>query len=65
MIAAENSTACEGHESTRRAGVNNVILLPVNVNRMMGLWIRIAPHSIHKPIAEHQRPADIPSKPRI
>ena len=25
MIAAENSTACEGHGSTRRAGANNVI----------------------------------------
>ena len=37
VIAAENSTACEDHEYTRRAGANNVILLPENVNRMMGL----------------------------
>ena len=42
-IAAENSTACEDHESTRRAGANNVILLPENVNRMMGQWIRFTP----------------------
>ena len=34
---AENSTACEEHESTRRAGAKNVILLPENVNRLMGL----------------------------
>ena len=39
--AAENSTAGEGHESTRRAGANNVILIPENVNWIMGLWIRI------------------------
>ena len=37
VIAAENSTACEDHESTRRAGAKNVIPLPENVNRMMGL----------------------------
>ena len=37
VIAAENSTACEGYESTRHAGANNVILLPENVNRIMGL----------------------------
>ena len=37
VIAAENSTACKDHESTRRAGANNVILLSENVNRMMGL----------------------------
>ena len=37
MIAAENSTACEEHESTRRAGAKNVILLLENVNRLMGL----------------------------
>ena len=35
VIAAENSTACEGHESTKRAGENNVILRPENVNWMM------------------------------
>ena len=28
---------CEGYESTRHAGANNVILQPDNVNRMMGL----------------------------
>ena len=27
VIAVENSTACEEHESTRRAGAKNVILL--------------------------------------
>ena len=43
VIAAENSTACEGHESSRRAGANNVILLSKNVNRMVGLWIRFTP----------------------
>ena len=37
VIAVENSTACEEHESTRRAGAKNVILLPENVNRLMGL----------------------------
>ena len=37
VIAAENSTAWEDHESTRPAGANNVILPPENVNRMMGL----------------------------
>ena len=30
-------SACEGYESTRHVGANNVILLPENVNRMMGL----------------------------
>ena len=35
VIAAENSTACEEHKSTRRAGAKNVILLPENVNRLM------------------------------
>ena len=43
VIATENSTACEGYKSTRRASANNVIILPENVNRMMGLWIRITP----------------------
>ena len=65
VIAAENSIAFEGHKSTRHTGANNVILLPENVNRMMGLWIRITPHSIHEPIAERQHSRDIPSKPRI
>ena len=37
VIAAENLTACEGYESTRHVGANNVILLQENVNRMMGL----------------------------
>ena len=37
MDPADNLTACEGYESTRHAGANNVILLQVNVNRMMGL----------------------------
>ena len=37
VIAAENLTACEGYESTRHAGANNVILLQENVNRLMGL----------------------------
>ena len=37
VIAAENLTACEGYESTRHAGANDDILLPENVNRMMGL----------------------------
>ena len=36
VIEAENSTACEGHKSTRCAGANNVILLLENVNRKMG-----------------------------
>ena len=36
-IAAENLTACAGYESTRHVGANDVILLPDNVNRMMGL----------------------------
>ena len=50
VIAAENSTACEDHESTRRAGANNVILLPENVNRMMGLWIRFTPTVFTSPL---------------
>ena len=37
VIAVENSTACEEHESTRCTGAKNVILLPENVNRLMGL----------------------------
>ena len=37
VIAVENSIACEGYESTRHAGTNNVILLPENVNQMMGI----------------------------
>ena len=39
MIAAENLTACEGYESTRRAGANNVILLPENINQEHSLCI--------------------------
>ena len=35
--AAENSTACEGREFTRRAGANNIILRQENVNPMMSL----------------------------
>ena len=50
VIAAENSTACEDHESTRRAGANNVILLPENVNRIMGLWIRFTPTVFTSPL---------------
>ena len=61
VIAAENSTAGEGHKSTRRAGANNVILLLENVNRMNQDYS----HSIHEPIVEHQCPGDIPCKPRI
>ena len=30
-----------------------------------GLMNQDYPHSIYEPIAEHQRPGDIPSKPRI
>ena len=41
QIVCENNSICEGHKSTKRAGANNIILLPENVNRMMGLWIRI------------------------
>ena len=33
VIAVENSTSCEEHESTRRAGAKNVILLPENVKK--------------------------------
>ena len=40
VIASENLTVYEGYESTRHTGSNDVILLPENVNRMMGLWIR-------------------------
>ena len=36
-IASENLKACEGYESTRHAGANNVIFLLENVNRMIGL----------------------------
>ena len=50
VIAVENSTACEGHESTKRAGANNVILLPENVSRTMGLWIRITPTAFTSPL---------------
>ena len=50
VIAAENSTACEDHESTRRTGTNNVILLPENVNRMMALWIRFTPTVFTSPL---------------
>ena len=50
VIAAENSTACEDHESTRCAGAKNVIPLPENVNRMMGLWIRFTPTVFMNPL---------------
>ena len=50
VIAAENLTACEDHESTRRAGVKNIILLPENVNRMMRLWIRFTPTVFTSPL---------------
>ena len=50
VIAAENLTASEDHVSPRRAGANNVILLPENVNRMMGLWIRFTPTVFTSPL---------------
>ena len=51
VIAVENLTACEGYESTRHAGANNVILLPENVNHD-GLMNQEHPKSIQEPIAE-------------
>ena len=39
-----------GHESTRRAGAKNVILLPENVNRLMGLWVRFTPTVFTSPL---------------
>ena len=50
VIAAENLTACEGYESIRHAGANNVILPLENVNRMMGLWIRNTPTVFKGPL---------------
>ena len=50
VIAAENLTACEGYESTRHAGANDIIFLPENVNRMMGLWIRNIPTVFRSPL---------------
>ena len=50
VIAAENSTACKGYESTRYACANDVILLPENANRMMGLWIRNTPTVFRSPL---------------
>ena len=37
MIATENLIACEGYESTRHAGANDVILLSENINRILDL----------------------------
>ena len=39
-----------GSRITRRAGAKNVILLPENVNRMMGLWIRFTPTVFTSPL---------------
>ena len=50
VIAAENFTACSSYESTRHAGANNVILLPENVNQMMGLWISNTPTVFRGPL---------------
>ena len=50
VIAAENSTASEGYESIGHAGANNVIPLPENVNRMMGLLIRNTPTVFRSPL---------------
>ena len=50
VIAVENSTACEEHESTRRAGAKNVILLPENVNWLMDLWVRFTPTVFTSPL---------------
>ena len=50
VIAAENLTAREGYESTRHAGANNVILLPENVNRMIGSLIRNIPTVFKSPL---------------
>ena len=36
VIVVVNSTACEAYESTRHGDAHNVILLPENVNQMMG-----------------------------
>ena len=55
VIAEENSTACEGHKCTRCGECKS----------NDGLMNQDYPRSIHEPIAERQRPGDIPSKPKI
>ena len=64
VIAAENLTACVDYESKRDSDANDVILLPENINRMMGLWIRNT-FTVQKPIAEQHCPGYFHSKPRI
>ena len=62
VIAAENSTAGEGHESSRPKQRNS----PTGECKSNdGLMNQDYPHSIHEPIAERQRPGHTPSKPRI
>ena len=56
VIAAENPTACKGYRSTRNTG---------ECKSNDGLMNQEYPHSVLGPIGEHQRPGDIPSKPRI
>ena len=59
MMAAENLTACGDYESTRHAGANG------ECKSNDGLMNQDHPHGVQEPIAERQRPEDIPSKPRI
>ena len=65
VIAVENSTACEEHESTRRAGAKNRNSPAGECKSIDGPMSQVYPHSIHKPIADHQHPGDIFCKPRI
>ena len=60
VIAAENLTTCEGNESPRYDGANDR-----ECNSNDGLMNQEHPHSVQDPIAERQRPGDIPSQPKI
>ena len=65
VIAAENSTACKGYESTRHAGVKQHNSPTGECKSNDGLMNQEYPHSIQEPITERQCPGDIPSKLRI
>ena len=59
VIAAENSTACEDHESTRHAWFEERNSPAGECKSNDGPMNQVYPHSIHEPIADHQRPGDI------
>ena len=66
VIAAENSTACLQGSRIQKARWCEQRNSPAGECKSNdGPMNQVYPHSIHEPIADHQRPEDISCKPRI